>query len=174
MLPIIDPNTIQNMIYIVRGHRVMLDSDLAVLYGVEVKRLNEQVKRNAERFPEDFMFQCDIDDLASLRSQIATANLVSNWNFKNRSMPYLFTESGVAMLSSVLNSKQAIAVNIEIIRIFIKLRSFLLIENNLNSKIDKLSQDTNRVFKSVFEQLDRHEKIISPKIDQNRKKIGLK
>ena len=129
MLPIIDSTTIQNMIYIVRGHRVMLDSDLAVLYGVEVKRLNEQVKRNTERFPEDFMFQCNIDDLASLRSQIATANLESDWNYKFRTSPYVFTESCVAMLSSVLK---------------------------------------------VYEQLDRHEKIISPKIGVNRKKIGLK
>jgi hypothetical protein len=174
MSDVIDSLKIQSMIYIIRGHKVMLDSDLAQLYGVEVKRLNEQVKRNIERFPKDFMFQCDINDLNDLRSQIATANSISNWNYMNRSIPFVFTESGVAMLSSVLNSKQAIAVNIEIIRIFIKLRSFLLIENNLNSKIDKLSQETNKVFKSVFEKLDQHEKMLSPKVNQGRKKIGLK
>jgi hypothetical protein len=134
MSDVIDSLKIQSMIYIIRGQKVMLDSDLAQLYEVEVKRLNEQVKRNIERFPTDFMFQCDINDLNDLRSQIATANSVSAWNHMNRSSPFVFTESGVAMLSSVLNSKRAIAVNIE----------------------------------------DQHEKMLSPKVNQGRKKIGLK
>lgn len=83
----------------------MLDSDLAELYGVETKALNQAVKRNIERFPSDFMLECNSDELANLRSQFVTANSTASWNYKRRSMPFLFTENGVAMLSSVLSSK---------------------------------------------------------------------
>ena len=101
-------NQIQNMIYVIRGQKVMLDSDLAKLYGVTTKRLNEQVRRNVDRFPNDFMFECNNSELVALRSQIATANSSSYWNHKRRNTPMVFTENGVAMLSTVLNSKQAI------------------------------------------------------------------
>ena len=96
---------IQNMIYVIRGQRIMLDSDLAKLYGVETKRLNEQVKRNSDRFPEDFMFECNSKDLESLWSQFATTNREGAWNHKRRSAPMVFTENGVAMLSSTLTNK---------------------------------------------------------------------
>ncbi len=112
---------VEKMIFTIRSQKVMLDRDLASLYGVEVKRLNELVKRNLERFPEDFMFQCNSSELDDLRSQFATANPARVWNHKSRSLPYLFTENGVAMLSSVLSSPQAIQVIISIIRIFTKL-----------------------------------------------------
>ncbi len=163
---------IEKMIYVIRGQKVMLDSDLAELYGVEVKRLNEQVKRNIDRFPSDFMFECDSNDLDVLRSQFATTNSTTNWNYKRRSLPYLFTENGVAMLSSVLASKQAIQVNISIMRIFTKLRSFLLMEENLSKRIDKLEAGTNKLFRVVFERMDSLEES-TPSLRPNRKKIGL-
>lgn len=163
---------IEKMIYVVRGQKVMLDSDLAELYGVEVKRLNEQVKRNIDRFPSDFMLECNFNELDVLRSQFATTNSLSVWNYKRRSLPYLFTENGVAMLSSVLASSQAIAVNISIMRIFTKLRSFLLMEENLSKRIEKLEDSTNKLFRVVFERMDSLEES-APLLTANRKKIGL-
>tara|TARA_R110000868_G_scaffold258137_12_gene515447 strand:- start:1212 stop:1733 length:522 start_codon:yes stop_codon:yes gene_type:complete len=163
---------IENMIYVIRGQRVMMDSDLANLYGVELKRLNEQVRRNSERFPNDFMFECNLDELQDLRSQFATANPLNTWNHMRRSPPMLFTELGVAMLSSVLNSKQAVAINIEIMRIFVRLRSFHAIDPN--QRIDELEQGTNALFKTVFQRLDDLDEKTTPLISKNRKRIGLK
>ena len=117
-------DNIEPLIKIIRGQQVMLDRDLATLYGVETKRLNEQVKRNIKRFPEDFMFQLTKDEC--LRSQIATLNEGRGQHLKY--MPYVFTENGVAMLSSVLRSDTAIEVNIRIMRAFISMRHFL--QNN--------------------------------------------
>jgi hypothetical protein len=123
---------IEKRIFVIRERHVMLDEDLADLYGVETKRLIEQVKRNLERFPEDFMFQLRKDEAAALRSQIATSNAGRGGR---RYAPYVFTEQGVAMLSSVLRSKTAIAVNIEIMRAFVELRrvanSYAAIEKRL-------------------------------------------
>lgn len=99
---------IQNMIYVIRGQRVMLDSDLAQLYKVETKVLNQAVKRNLKRFPDDFMFQCNSSELESLRSQFVTSKEANVWNYKRRTSPMIFTENGVAMLSSVLKSDTAI------------------------------------------------------------------
>ena len=129
----------------------MLDSDLAELYGVTTKRLNEQVKRNLDRFPDDFMIVPSSGELDDLRSQIATANSATSWNHKRRSTPYLFTENGVAVLSTVLTSKQAIQVNIAIMRTFTKLRSFLAMESSTNERLDKLEKGTHKLFKIVFE-----------------------
>ena len=123
---------IPNLIYEIRGQKVMLDSDLARLYGVEVKVLNQTVKRNSERFPADFMFQLSDIEWKSLRSQIVT--------FKSDSrkyLPYAFTENGVAMLSSVLNSRRAIEVNIAIMRVFTNIRQFMLQQA---SKIDEIKE----------------------------------
>lgn len=151
----------------------MLDSDLAELYGVLPKRLLEQVRRNILRFPEDFMFQCSIDELEDLRSQFASTNQITNWNVKRRNLPMLFTESGVAMLSTVLKSERAIQVNISIIRTFIKLRSFLSMESSVNDRVDKLEKDTMKLFKIVFERMDSYEEAVTPKLPPQRKKIGL-
>ena len=164
---------IENKIYIIRGQKVLLDSDLAELYGVETKVLNQAVKRNSERFPEDFMFQCDSNELASLRSQIVTANYVTTGNHKRRNFPMVFTENGVAMLSSVLNSPNAIQVNISIMRIFTKLRSFLLLEKDLSNRVEKMERGTANLFKEVFEKLDDLDDIVKPKLLPIRKKIGL-
>jgi hypothetical protein len=165
-----DISRIQEIIYIIRGQKVMLDSDLANLYGVETKRLNEQVRRNIDRFPDDFMFQLIDDEFTFLKSQIATSNIGRGGKQKQ---PLVFTENGVAMLSTVLNSKQAIMVNIAIMRIFTKLRSFYLLEKDLVRQMDELKSDTNKIFKIVFERLDDLEET-RPSLPNPRKKIGIK
>ncbi len=164
---------IEEMIYVFRGQKVMLDSDLAELYGVETKRLNEQVNRNLERFPEDFMFQLSPEEYESLRSQFATSKKGKGGR---RYQPLVFTENGVAMLSSVLNSSKAIQVNISIMRIFVKLRSFLAMETGVAERVGKFEKSTNHLFKVVFERLDALEESELPKYEHShdRKRIGLK
>jgi len=127
--------TVTGKILVVRGKRVMLDRDLARLYGVPTMRLNEQVKRNHRRFPEDFMFQLTKEEVTNLISQ----NAISSWG-GNRKLPHVFTEQGVAMLSSVLNSERGIQVNIAIMRTFIKLREVLLTHKELAQKLEELER----------------------------------
>jgi len=124
---------IQNMIYVIRGQKVMLDGDLARLYEIETKALNRAVKRNIDRFPEFFMFQLTKEEWEKLRCQIGTLK-----NDIRKYMPYAFTEHGVLMLSSVLNSKKAISVNIEIMVTFIKLRQFALSQSDSTEQIAEL------------------------------------
>ena len=126
---------IQNMIYEIRGQKVMLDRDLAELYGVEVKRLNQSVKRNIRRFPADFMFKLKQREWNILRSQIATANESIS---KVRFPPYVFTEHGVLMLSNVLNATKAINMSIQIIRVFDKLRKYALEQTSKDIRIEEL------------------------------------
>ncbi len=159
---------IMSRIYFIREQKVMIDSDLAELYGVETKRLNEQVKRNIERFPEDFMFQLTDMEFSNLRSQIAT----SSWGGR-RKPPYVFTEHGVLMLSSVLNSDRAIKVNIQIMRIFTKVREFFADNIRVKLEIEEIkkklqNQDKNieLVFKYFDELIEKQE---NPK---PRRKIG--
>ncbi|HBC46636.1 MAG TPA: DNA-binding protein [candidate division Zixibacteria bacterium] len=128
--------SIQQKIFMIRGHKVMLSIDLAALYGVEAKVLNQAVKRNIERFPGDFMFQLTGEEADSLRSQIVT--LKSGRGKHSKYPPYAFTEQGVAMLSSVLKSDRAIAVNIMIMRAFVKLREILLTHKELARKLAQL------------------------------------
>ena len=138
---------IADCIYVIRGHKVMLDNDLAKLYDVPTKRLNEQVRRNLERFPSDFIFQLTIDEAQHLRSQFATSN---NIRGGRRYLPYAFTEQGVAMLSSVLRSKRAVAVNIAIMRTFVKLRQILATNSALRRKIETIERKYDEQFKLVF------------------------
>jgi len=158
---------IENIIYVIRGQRVMLDSDLAKLYGVETRTLNQAVKRNLDRFPEDFMFQLNSEELKHLKSTMEAHG-------GQRYSPTVFTENGVAMLSSVLSSKTAIHINISIMRTFTKLRSFLAMETSLQLRMGSLEENTTKLFKIVFERLDQIEEDITPKIPSNRKRIGLK
>ncbi|PIP89007.1 MAG: DNA-binding protein [Bdellovibrionales bacterium CG12_big_fil_rev_8_21_14_0_65_38_15] len=162
---------IENMIYVIRGQRVMLDSDLARLYGVENKLLKRAVRRNLSRFPEDFMFELNNQEVTNLRYQFGTSSLEHGGT---RYAPMVFTENGVAMLSSVLNSEQAVQVNIAIMRIFTKLRSFLLLENDLKQRMDKLEVGSNHLFKIVFERLDDLDEKITPVLPGKRSKIGIK
>ncbi len=162
---------IEKMIYIIRDQKVMLDSDLAELYEVDTKVLNQAVKRNITRFPQDFMFQLTSEECDLLRSQFVTSKIGRGGR---RYMPYAFTENGVAMLSSVLSSEKAILINVSIMRIFTKLRSFLMLEKDLSDRVTKLEQGTNQIFKVVFERLDNFEEMVTPKLSGNRKKVGLK
>lgn len=136
--PIIEvqEETILEKIYLIRGQKVMLDRDLAEMYGVEVRVLNQAVKRNASRFPEDFMFQLSKEEKDSLRSQIVILEKGRHTKY----LPYTFTEQGVAMLSSVLNSETAIQVNIQIIRLFTKMKQLILDNKDLWMKIEKIEQ----------------------------------
>lgn len=140
----ISKNLIESKILIIHNERVLLDKDLAELYGVSVKRLNEQVKRNYERFPNDFMFQLSKEELLNLKSQFAT----SSWG-GTRKMPYAFTEQGVAMLSSVLNSTKAIKVNIAIMRIFVLTRkmsfSYEILDKRLSSMEKKYGKQDEKI-----------------------------
>jgi len=146
---IVPIENITKLIYQVRGHKVMLDRDLAELYGVETKRLKEQVRRNIERFPEDFMLELSRDEHENLRSQIAT----SSWG-GSRYAPMAFTEHGVLMLSSVLKSDKAIQVNIQIMRAFTKLRQLVLGNAELRKEIEELRSETENKFQIVFQTLD--------------------
>ena len=148
----------------------MLDSDLANLYEVDTRQLNRQVRRNLNRFPEDFMFELKLEEFQSLMCQNGTSKKGRGGRQK---LPLVFTEPWVAMLSSVLSSERAVMVNISIIRTFIKLRSFLSMENTLEVKFNKLHDGTNKLFKVVFERLDSIEEA-TPVFKPNRKKIGIK
>ncbi|RDC57116.1 ORF6N domain-containing protein [Pedobacter chinensis] len=165
-LSIIPENILVNKIYEIRGLKVMLDSDLAELYGVETKRLNEQIRRNIDRFPEDFMFQLTESEWQNLKSQIAT----SSWGGR-RKLPFAFTEHGVLMLSSVLNSQQAIQVNIQIVRIFTRLRQWLSENRELKYEIEDIKRKLNNQDKNielVFSYLDK----LMEKKSGPRKRIG--
>ncbi len=131
----IPDEVVMSKIYQIRNQKVMLDEDLAELYGVETKRLNEQVKRNIDRFPEDFMFSLDEEEFTNLKSQFAT----SSWGGR-RNLPNVFTEHGVLMLSSVLNSKQAIQVNIQIMRIYTKIREIILAHKDVFLRIEQVEK----------------------------------
>ena len=136
---------ISQKIYFLRGHRVMLSTDLARLYGVEVRALIQAVQRNIERFPADFLFQLTADEHKNLKSQF----VISSWGGA-RTAPYAFTEQGVAMLSSVLKSGRAVEVNIAIMRTFVQLRRMLLSNEELNRKISALEQKYDENFRVVF------------------------
>ena len=136
LVRLVEEEKIMNKIHVIRNHKLMLDFDLAEMYGVETKRLNEQLKRNLKRFPKDFMFTLSEKETQHLRSQNAT----SSWG-GNRRKPNAFTEQGVAMLSSILNSETAIEVNISIIRVFTKLRSFTLTQKDILIQLVKLEKE---------------------------------
>ena len=130
-----EPDKIKDMIYEIRGQKVMLDSDLAQLYEVPTHRLNEAVKRNSRRFPSDFIFQLTDDEWESLRSQFAISKTSRSGR---RFAPYAFTEHGVSMLSTVLNSERAIEINISIMRTFVELRHYVLDKSDINTQIAEL------------------------------------
>ncbi|MFC1521839.1 ORF6N domain-containing protein [Elusimicrobiota bacterium] len=141
--------TIERKIYFIRGKKVMFDLDLAELYGVKTKVLNQAVKRNISRFPDDFMFRLNKAEMKNWRSQFVTSNFQVKMGL--RRPPYAFTEHGVAMLSSVLNSPRAIRVNIEIMRTFAKLREIISANKDLSRRLDDLERKYDSQFKSVFD-----------------------
>lgn len=151
-LVLVEGNQIQNLIYTMRGKQVMIDSDLAVLYQVSTKRLNEQVTRNKNRFPEKFMFQLSEDEYDNLRSQFATSSEESQHGGR-RYMPYVFTEQGIAMLSAVLRSDVAVNVSIQIMDAFVEMRRFLISNASIFERMDRMELkqlETDQKFGEVF------------------------
>ena len=157
---------IERTIRLFRGERVILDADLAALYGVGTKVLNQAVKRNRDRFPADFMFQLTKEEFEHLRSQTVT----SSWGGRRRP-PYAFTEHGVAMLSSVLNSPRAVQVNIEIVRAFVRLRQVLASHKDLARKFAALEAKYDSQFKAVFEAI---RQLMTPPPNPRRRSIGFR
>ena len=163
---IVNADKLQGLIYTIRGVQVMYDNDLAELYGVEIKRLNEQVKRNRERFPEEFMFQLTDEEFAFLRSQNAT--LETGRGRHRKYLPYVFTEQGVAMLSAVLRSKTAVKISIQIIKAFVAMRKFITTNAQIFHRLDAVEQkqlehkaETDEKFDRIFNAIESKE--ITPK-----------
>ncbi len=159
---------IEKAILLIRGHKVMLDRDLADLYEVSTGSLNQQVRRNLSRFPDDFMFRLTFEEAKASRSQIATLKRGQNIKF----LPYAFTEQGVAMLSSVLNSDRAIEVNIAIMRAFVRLREILSSHKDLSRKLDELERklgDHDEKFVLVFEAI---RQLMNPPSGPTKRRIG--
>ena len=151
---------IERRIFLIRGQKVMLDSDLAELYSVQTKVFNQAVKRNRDRFPEDFMFQLTREEVEVLRSQIVT----SSWGGR-RYLPYAFTQEGVAMLSGVLNSDRAIQVNIAIMRAFVRLRELLATHKDLARKLEEMEKKYDHQFRVVFDAI---RKLMAPPKTRSR------
>ena len=164
---IVPDEVIMNKIFVIRRQKVMLDNDLSELYGVETKRLKEQVRRNINRFPEDFMFELTREEYQSLRSQNATLKRGQHSKY----IPFAFTEHGVLMLSNVLKSERAIQVSIQIIRIFTKLREMLLTHKDILLKLEKIEKkviDHDEKIRLIFEYL----KKMLTQSEKPRKRIG--
>jgi ORF6N domain-containing protein len=164
---LLPPELIERRIYLVRGDKVMLSPDLAALYQVEPRALVQAVKRNADRFPVDFMFQLNETEFRHLKSQI----VISSWGGARRARPYAFTEQGVAMLSSVLRSKRAIRVNIAIMRTFVHLRELLNTHKELARKLAALERKYDAQFKVVFDAI---RELMAPSPLPARHQIGFK
>jgi hypothetical protein len=158
---------IARSIYLIRGQRVMLGQDLAILYGVAVKVLNQAVKRNAVRFPADFVFQLKAEELANLKSQFVT----SSWGGPRRARPYAFTEQGVAMPSSVLKSERAVKVNIAIMRAFVKLRQTLETNRELAHKFSELEKRVGKHDEEIGAILEAIRQLMAPP-EKPRREIG--
>jgi len=162
--PAVPAIQIERHILMIRGEKVMLDADLATLYEVETRVLVQAVKRNIERFPADFMFQLSKEEFDHLRSQTVT----SSWGGR-RYPPYAFTEQGVAMLSSVLRSKRAVQVNVEIMRAFVRLRRMLESNKALAKKLDELEQKYDEQFRIVFDAI---RQLMTPPDPKQKRPIG--
>jgi hypothetical protein len=167
MNELLNLESIEQKIYLIRGQKVILSSDLAVLYNVETRTLVQAIKRNIRRFPSDFMFQLSDKEFKILKSQI----VISSWGGLRRAYPYAFTEQGVAMLSSILNSQRAIKVNIGIIRAFVKLRSILEQHKELSQKLKILESKYDKQFRIVFDAI---RELMTPPPKEARREIGFK
>ena len=163
-----DTHAIESRILLLRGQRVMLDADLARLYAVEVRSLNQAVKRNAERFPSDFVFRLATDEIASLRSQNVILERGGRGGYA-KYPPHAFTEQGVAMLSSVLKSRQAARVNVEIMRAFVRLRQMVAQNRELARRLDALEAKYDRQFKVVFDAI---RELMTPPSAARKRRIG--
>ncbi|MFA7403665.1 MAG: ORF6N domain-containing protein [Pelobacteraceae bacterium] len=167
MKELIPAEFIEQKILLIRGHKVILDSDLAALYGVETRVLNQAVRRNIQRFPADFMFELNVAEQEALRSQIVI--LKKGRGQHSKYLPYAFTEQGVAMLSSVLNSDRAIEVNILIMRSFVKLREMISTHKDLATKLENLEKKYDSQFKMVFDTI---RQLMAPPEQKKKRAIG--
>lgn len=156
---------LSHQIYVIRGQKIMLDADLAELYGVTTKRFNEQVKRNLDRFPPDFMFQLDDEEHAALRSQIATSNIGRGGR---RYPPYAFTEHGAIMAATVLNSAKAIEMSVFVVRAFIQLREMLSTHKELAGKLDALERTVSTHDQAIAGLINAIRELMRPSSTQNR------
>ena len=163
---LVPPERIERSILLIHSHKVMLDADLAALYGVETKQLIQAVKRNIFRFPSDFMFELSKEEFENSRSQFGTS---SQWGGR-RYPPFAFTEQGVAMLSSILKSRRAVQVNIEIMRTFVRLRRILASNADLARKLDELERKYDAQFRVVFEAI--RELMRPPDSEPPKRRIG--
>ena len=163
---LVPPERIERSILLIRSHKVMLDADLAALYGVETKQLIQALKRNIFRFPSDFMFELSKEEFENLRSQFGTS---SQWGGR-RYPPYAFTEQGVAMLSSILKSRRAVQVNIEIMRTFVRLRRLLASHADLARKLEALEKKYDAQFKVVFDAI--RQLMAPPQPEPPKRRIG--
>ena len=166
---LIPSEVIENKILFIRGKKVMIDRNLAELYSVSTKRLNEQVKRNPKRFPEDFMFQLTLEEARVSRSQFATLKQGKNIKY----LPYAFTEQGVAMLSSVLNSDRAIEVNVQIIRVFVRLRELMITHKELARKIEELEAKFRKHDENFVVVFAAIKKLLEPPREPKKKKLPI-
>ena len=164
MKDLIPNERIEKCILLLRGQKVILDKDLAVLYGVSTKNLNKAVSRNLDRFPDDFMFQLNLQEVINLKFQFGT----SSWG-GTRKLPRAFTEQGVAMLSSVLKSERAVQVNIEIMRAFVKLRELIASNKELAKRLDELEKKYDSQFKVVFDAI---RELMSPTEPPPTRRVG--
>lgn len=167
MTNIVLTERIERRIYFIRGQKVIMDSDLAELYGVRTSNLNKAVSRNTGRFPKDFMFQLNREEAHSLRFQFGISKAGKGGR---RYKPYVFTEQGVAMLSSVLNSERAVRVNIEIMRAFVKMRELMTTHKDLARRLDNLEKKYDTRFKAVFDAIRR---LIMP-MEKPKRRIGFR
>jgi hypothetical protein len=158
---------IEHRILLIRGHKVILDTDLAALYQVSTSALNQAVQRNRDRFPEDFMFQLNKAEFENWKSQIVISNSAAKMGIRRR--PYAFTEQGVAMLSSVLKSHRAIAVNITIMRAFVRLRQLLATHKDLAQRLTEMERKYNKRFRVVFDML---RQLTEPPLEPPKRAIG--
>jgi hypothetical protein len=170
-------DNVENAIYLIRGQRVMFDSDLAAIYGVTTKRLNEQLKRNRTRFPEDFAFQLTAQELTSLKSQIATSNLrsqsvTSRSHGGRRKLPWVFTEHGAIMLASVLNSNVAIQASVRVVRAFVRLREMIAANAQLAVKLEELERRLDSHDEAIVDLFAALKRLFEPPEPEKRREIG--
>ena len=170
----IPDEVVMSKIYVIRGQKVMLDKDLSELYGVETKRLKEQVRRNIERFPEDFMFELTAEEYQTLKEQLVQLGRGEHSKYP----PFAFTEHGILMLSSVLNSDRAIKVNIQVMRVYVRIREMIMLNKDILKRLEgierKLSEHDSQI-SVIFEYLKQLEKSKQQELEQkNRPKIGFK
>jgi len=170
-------DNVESAIYLIRGHRVMLDSDLAAIYQVTTRRLNEQLRRNRKRFPEDFAFQLTAEEFRNLKSQIATSSLRSQFVTSSshggkRKLPWVFTEHGAIMLASVLNSNVAVQASVRVVRAFVRLREMVAANAQLASKLEELERRLDSHDEAIVDLFATLKRLLEPTEPKKKREIG--